>query len=760
MQKLDISILYIDTNKIRQKIIKKYFKDLIKQVYICENINNATKQQQYLRADLVIIYEDLDDMSGLDLLLKLRELNRSLPSIIITQENNRYLEFLSKVDSRNSYLKEPFSHEELFELVKSNISKISNIKDFKKSEHLLKQYKHALDSSAIVSKTDQKGIITYVNDTFCQISGYTENELIGKPHNIVRHPDMPKSAFEELWRTIKAKMVWRGEIKNKAKDGSAYYVYSTVMPILDNYGQIIEFIAIRFETTELENALKEAQRAKESQEVFLANMSHEIRTPLNGILGFTNLLTQMNLKEKANEYVQIINSSASSLLHTINEILDISKIQSGKMELEIIGFNIHKEVKHIRNLFIAKADEKNIKFNFYVDNNIPKHIKSDMMKIKQILSNLVSNAIKFTPNSKTVTLQIQMLSKNEQNNTTKIKFMVKDEGIGIPKDALKKIFKPFVQASSDTTRKFGGTGLGLAIAKDMVRLLGGNLEVQSEVNKGTIFSFSFDVEYSNEELENKTISKEYIYQGNVLVAEDNETNQKLIKIILEQKGLNVTIAQNGQVAVDIFKDKLDFFDLVLSDINMPVMDGIEACKQINKIKLDNQITNIPIIALTANSIKGDKEKLLDICFDEYLSKPIQTDELNNILNKFLQKQTANNIDSQIQTDNIKQTKPSNNYDINQAASKMGVPVKIFKTILKEFLSTVEDETKLLKEYISKKDFKNIKEQAHKLKGACGNLVIMDAYEILKQIEHNSQNNNDIDYISLVDKLDFDILKDK
>ena len=634
-------------------------------------------------------------------------------------------------------------HEE----IRVNLEKEINerTKELQKSIKILNQYKNAVDSSSIVSKTDKYGKITFVNDEFCRVSKYTKEELIGKNHNIIRHEDMPKEIFKDLWETIKSKQIWKGQIKNRAKDGTSYYVASTIAPILNLDDEIEEYLAIRLDVSEIVEGQLKAKRADEAKSTFLANMSHEIRTPLNAIIGFSELLDKsQNLDTQSKKQAQIINSSAVSLLTIINDILDVSKIDSGNFTLSIEESNIILISENVVELFSKRAMEKHLKLVFNLDPNVPICIETDGVRLKQVLSNLLSNAIKFTPKNGVVSLNISLIEN--LNKKAKIRFEVEDTGIGIAKEKLLTIFDPFIQVDNKSNREYQGTGLGLSICSHIIKALNSNIFVQSIENQGTKFYFELEVktcidnlcinknylhhlnfkiinknssifnhakqylelfgaiedetkpidiiiycsvdnfekelqeirknhidtallilhEYENdlknldlneneyalalpfygskindaiEELLNKTDKRKIVingikkFNGKVLVAEDNSANQELISYILEEMGIEFTIKSNGLEILNEFKK--ESFDLILMDINMPVLDGVETFKQIRIYEKENNLEKTPIVALTANAIKGDKQRFLDIGMDNYLTKPINVKELKDIFDIYL-----------------------------------------------------------------------------------------------------------------------------
>ncbi len=489
------------------------------------------------------------------------------------------------------------------------------------------QFVNALDESAIVSKADTTGKITYINKKFCDVSGYSSDELIGKPHNIIRHEDMPKELFKEMWETIKAKKIFKGIIKNRKKNGNAYYVESVIIPLLDIEGNIIEYLAVRYDVTELIEARDRAMQAQKAKDQFLANMSHELRTPLNAIIGFTQLLQKKVEDKGVVRYLDIIKESSDSLLHLINDILDLAKMQSGKFSLHPSPFHLENSLKQLYGRFKQQADEKTISYAIQIDKSIADHYIGDWVRISQIISNFISNAIKFTPKEGSVTITARYCEG-------KLYLNVSDTGIGLNEEAKQRIFNPFEQADSSTTRKYGGTGLGLSISKELVGMMDGRIEIESSEGNGSTFTLILPLEQQHviqKEDAGETTAMPAKLQGHLLVAEDNKSNQMLIKLLLEEMGLTCDIAQNGEEAVTMYNKKA--YDLVLMDENMPVMGGTEAMQN---IRASHEET-APIIVLTANVMQGDRERFLEAGMDDYLSKPIDDKELQSVLKKYLLK---------------------------------------------------------------------------------------------------------------------------
>ena len=501
-------------------------------------------------------------------------------------------------------------------------------------------------------------------------------------------------------------------------------------------------------TESLKEALLKAQNSDKVKSTFLANMSHEIRTPLNSIIGFSELLTNnSDIDDSAKKYSSIIEESAKSLLSIINDILDVSKIESGNFDINIKQTNIHEVCKNVYELFSTKANEKNIDIDFNINEDIPLCVLSDGIRIRQVLSNLVNNAIKFTKENGKIEFRVSFIEKKDE--LIKLRFLVKDNGIGIPSNKLSNIFEPFIQVDNESNRQYEGTGLGLSISSHIIKLLGSKIEVLSQIDFGSSFWFDLELEECDKSVSKFTDEKEEIifentYSGKILVAEDNILNQELIKYILKNLNLEYKIVSNGQEAIDEYKN--DIYNLVLMDINMPIVDGVSAFNQIREYEKNNNLISIPIVALTANVIKGDKEKFLALGMDAYLTKPINMNKLKEIFTIYLNSNynTRNpkmlENEANISSEVVKPVKKEIAFTFNKddAINQLGLDEITIDMLLDNFFLTLDSDINNIQEAIDLKDSNKISQTAHYLKGSCANLVMKDAVDILQDIESKSK----------------------
>ena len=738
-----------------------------------------------------------------------------------------------------------------------------------KNVKLLNEYRKAIDESAIVSKTDTNGTIIYANDNFCGISGYDREELIGVAHNITRHPDMPAAFFKELWDTIKAKQVFKGTIKNRRKNGEYYYVDTTILPIIDPVKEVTEYMSIGYDVTKLVDATQQAIDAGEAKDYFLSNMSHEIRTPLNAILGFVTLLLEEENAPKHKKYLDIIHKSGQSLLSIINDILDFSKLRSGEFTVDPKVFDPHEEIPQALELFASDANEKAITLFSFMDPAIPHELIADPLRIKQIVSNFLSNAIKFTPYKG----RIDVEAKYEEGS---LRIKVTDSGIGISEEDQQKIFQAFSQAHNGVARVSGGTGLGLSICQQLAEHMDGTIELKSALGRGSSFELilpvktaesggmhlfdptpfkelrlgllqccehesqklaslkrhwqAFDLEVVtvdrisddaydllffvdsevDDEMRAKIIEQplpsiaimEYLddrydtvdnvvplyfpiycaklystfsealqmrpktekiderqhrhrhFNAHVLVAEDNAANQELIKIILERYGIRHTVVPDGTEALSKFQS--GSYDMILMDEQMPLMNGIEAMQKIVEFERFRGLEHTPIVALTANVIKGARERGLSAGYDAFLGKPVNIKEIERVFEQFLKEE-----------DNAKMPLECKfvgdimirGIDVEKLKEDLMLEPDQIIMLLKVFLKKMDQLLPELEAAIETTDLEVIARLGHTIKGSSANFRMEAIQNLARRMEEAAaENDGTYDYGSLLEKLEEEIGK--
>jgi PAS domain S-box-containing protein len=541
------------------------------------------------------------------------------------------------------------------ELAFQNQEKESRAEELLFANKELKDIKYAIDESAIVAITDARGRITYINDKFCEISKYSREELIGQDHRIINSGHHPKAFIKDLWTTIKSGKTWHGDLQNRAKDNSIYWVDTTIVPLLDADEKPYQYIAIRHEITrrksieieiraskvieeELEQARDVALESVRLKSEFLANMSHEIRTPMNGVIGMTGLLVETKLSPRQKGFAKAIETSAEALLKIIDDILDFSKIEAGQLRFEKINFDLRETVALPVEMLTDRAQAKGIEIGSLVFTDVPNDLRGDPGRLRQVLTNLLGNAVKFTQEGEIV---VNVRKDDETKSHVVVRFEVKDTGIGIAEDVQRKLFYAFVQADGSTTRRYGGTGLGLAISRQLVELMGGELGVESKAGEGSTFWFTARFEKPVNPIfplgEASPNGTKGLWGQRVLIVDDNKANARNRLSLTKAWGMIGTVAVSGAQALNLLKAGTanDPFDVVILDLK----DGYGVARS---IKADPEISRINVVLMGSSERRTDDDQLVgDAGIATCLQKPVRQSQLYNCLVKVVSDNSAN-----------------------------------------------------------------------------------------------------------------------
>jgi PAS domain S-box-containing protein len=529
-------------------------------------------------------------------------------------------------------------------LVRQRTSELINLHDESRKFHRVIEH-----SPITVVITNRAGEIEYVNPKFTETTGYSTEEALGKTPRILNAQLQPKSFYRQMWEVIKGGGVWHGEFCNRKKNGEMFWESSAIFPIRNDQGAITHYVAVKEDITALKKAADEMKKAKESAEIankaksfFLANMSHEIRTPLNAILGYTQILQgDSQLTDSQKKVVGIISRSGEHLLALINDILEMSKIEAGQKTLQPKVFDVQALIRDLELMFQVRTKTKGISLDVELDSNVPRHIYADEGKLRQVIINILGNAVKFTDQGG-IAVRMETVEKEEKGFCLKIE--IEDTGTGIPEDELDRIFNPFEQGTNSSTLR-EGTGLGLTISRQFVRLMGGELTVKSQLGIGSTFSMFIpvkEVEAPPTQVQRKERKNVGMAPGlkpwRILVVDDLDLNRLMLVTMLTRIGFSVKEACNGAEAVELFKSWQPH--LILMDLQMPVMDGCTAMRTIHSLNVDPT----PIfIAVTACGFEQNRQEAQEAGACDFLLKPFKEIELFEKISAHLKlKCVANN----------------------------------------------------------------------------------------------------------------------
>lgn len=573
-------------------------------------------------------------------------------------------------------------------------------------------------------EVDNNEIAKYVNQSFLEISGYDESELIGKKPSSMfftwDDKDFISSKIEDRKKGISE--IYQVPVKNKR--GELRWWAISAAPNYDDKGNQIGSIGIHLDITsqkklelELEKEKIKAEKASKAKEDFLANMSHEIRTPLNAIIGFLRELNKQQLTELQKIYIENSTIASKHLLAIINNILDISKIEAKEMVLDEEDFSLKKSIKNVVTVLQPKATKNGIQIITNWDKRIAKALRGDSLRIEQILFNLIGNSIKFTSKGE-ITISLKLIHENPKNQ--QICINIKDTGIGMDAEFVENIFKKFSQEDKKTTRKFGGTGLGMAITKELINLMNGSIQIESQKNIGTSIDIILNFPKGEEDYEeNNILNNESInIEGiKILLAEDNELNRMVAQNSLQYYKCQVIEAENGLEAIEALKK--ENFDIVLMDIQMPELDGIEATSIIrNELKLKT-----PIIALTANAFRSEIEKCYAAGINDYVTKPFDENLLIETIHKNLNKNTL-----------PKRSKEEVLYDLNSLYNLSRGNNDFVIKMIEIFIKQTEETLIKVEDAIKSNELTEISKLIHKIKPSVEGMGIISLMDNIKKLE--------------------------
>lgn len=595
-------------------------------------------------------------------------------------------------------------------------------------------------------EVDNDELITFANNTFCDMSGYTLDELLDKNAAALLATEAGAEIFKEKQKLRSDGIADAYEVKLLNKSGEEKWWLISGAPRYNDHGELVGSIGIHLDITdqkkqetELIEARENAENLAHTQEIFLANMSHEIRTPMNAIMGMSNQLSKTNLNPDQRFFLDIIHSASENLLVIINDILDLSKIEAGKLNIENIGFEPKKSASRVIQVLAHKAEEKGLVLhNSYFDANISPVLIGDPYRLNQVLLNLIGNAIKFTERG-TIDLTFKLLKDNYTSQV--IQIVVTDTGVGMDESYLTHLFDKFSQESKSVSRRYGGTGLGMSICKDLVELMDGEIYAESRKNEGTRITFIINMKKGHsEDLVEKAVihfRPDFLKDKQILVTDDNELNRLVASVILQNYGALVTESVNGSNAIELIKSRS--FDVVLMDIQMPGINGFDATRVIRKSGY-----NGPVIALTAEAIKGEREKCIAAGMDDYITKPINEEDFLNMLDKWIKQPhfSAQLIPNMMSEEQL--------YDLSSLKAISKGNEVFVKKMVDIFCEQTPIMLKEMEAAYLVNDRDKISRTAHQMKPSIDNLNIVLVKQLIRDIENTD--NKSIDNATLTNKL--------
>ncbi|MDW8219866.1 MAG: response regulator [Bacteroidota bacterium] len=779
--KLPVSVLYVEDDNAIRLLTRMLLEKYVDTVFLaCNGIEGIQLFQQH-HPDIIISDVAMPIIDGIEMSRRIKAEHPEVPIILATAYDRTDFLLRAIEIGVDQYILKPIKQDQLYAVLDKAAHHILAERELAEQREIIRSTKEQLEAildtvPSMIAWIDKDLRYKRVNRYVEHVLGMSSEEYVGKSMGTV----FPQAAIEgEKVREVLADF-FASDMESIEFETSVMLDAGkrTFLTLARKFQQGNEAVVVEVDITErkaseeavrklnqeleervvqrtheLLQAKQEAEAANQAKSIFLANMSHELRTPLNGIIGLISLLSNAdNLTPKQQEYIRMMRTSADSLLYMINDILDIAKIEARKLKLTYAPMSIHESIADVVSIFRPHAEHKGIQITVQIDEDIPNVVIGDAVRYKQILSNFLSNAVKFTEQG-SVAIAVRLAERSE--NSANIHCEVSDTGIGIPEDKLDKLFHSFSQVDTSLTRKQGGTGLGLAIAKQLAEMMDGTVWCRSVYGQGSTFGFSVRLLVASEQpavAGNKQRNlipvpeqtADAVYQDrlprySVLLAEDSAINQVVFQEMLSLQGWTVTLARDGHEVLDALSDTTHHFDVILMDVQMPGMDGLTATHAIRSWEQSSG-RHIPIIGLTAHASAKDMELCYKAGMDAVLTKPVQLAELLNTVDRIAAHSTGKNSVMLQQEKELRkhQTTTESSYipaNMGSLLQTLNGKIEIAERLVAYFLNNYKDEVHALREAIACADASRLESVAHRLRSALGNFGAEIPKDICGQLEN-------------------------